>query len=107
MFRAATKPTTLDEIGSLPVKYAAAVQPLRVRDLAEVRIDAAPRTGAATQNGQETVLGTVMMLMGENSRIVAHRVGLRIAELQARLPRGLKSRWCTTGPTWWTAPSGP
>lgn len=56
----------------------------------EVRIDAAPRTGAATQNAEETVLGTVMMLMGENSRIVAHRVGLRIAELQARLPRGIE-----------------
>lgn len=90
VFRAATKPNTLEEIRNLPVKYAAAVQPLRVRDLAEVRIDAAPRTGAATQNGQETVLGTVMMLMGENSRIVAHRVGLRIAELQARLPRGIE-----------------
>ena len=90
VFRAATKPTTLEEIGNLPVKYAAAVQPLRVRDVAEVRIDAAPRTGAATQNAEETVLGTVMMLMGENSRIVAHRVGLRIAELQARLPRGIE-----------------
>ncbi|MCX6870214.1 MAG: CusA/CzcA family heavy metal efflux RND transporter [Verrucomicrobia bacterium] len=90
VFRAATKPTTIAEIGDLPVKYAGAVQPLRVRDLAEVRIDAAPRTGAATQNGEETVLGTVMMLMGENSRIVAHRVGLRIAELQARLPRGIE-----------------
>ena len=92
VFRAATKPTSLEEIGNLPVKYAAAVQPLRVRDLAEVRIDAAPRTGAATENGDETVLGTVMMLMGENSRIVAHRVGLRIAELQERLPRGVEVR---------------
>jgi cobalt-zinc-cadmium resistance protein CzcA len=92
VFRAATKPTSLEEIGNLPVKYAAAVQPLRVRDLAEVRIDAAPRTGAATENGEETVLGTVMMLMGENSRIVAHRVGLRIGELQERLPRGVEVR---------------
>jgi cobalt-zinc-cadmium resistance protein CzcA len=92
VFRAATKPTSLDEIADLPVKYAAAVQPLRVRDLAEVRIDAAPRTGAATENGEETVLGTVMMLMGENSRIVAHRVGERIAELQSRLPRGIEVR---------------
>jgi cobalt-zinc-cadmium resistance protein CzcA len=92
VFRAATKPTSLEEIGNLPVKYAAAVQPLRVRDLAEVRIDAAPRTGAATENGEETVLGTVMMLMGENSRIVAHRVGLRIGQLQERLPRGVEVR---------------
>ena len=92
VFRAATKPVSLDEIGNLPVKYAAAVQPLRVRDLAEVRIDAAPRTGAATENGEETVLGTVMMLMGENSRIVAHRVGQRIDELQSRLPRGIEVR---------------
>jgi cobalt-zinc-cadmium resistance protein CzcA len=80
VFRAATKPTSLEEIGNLPVKYAA------------VRIDAAPRTGAATENGEETVLGTVMMLMGENSRIVAHRVGLRIGELQERLPRGVEVR---------------
>lgn len=92
VFRAATKPASLEEIGNLPVKYAAAVQPLRVRDLAEVRIDAAPRTGAATENGEETVLGTVMMLMGENSRIVAHRVGLRIGQLQERLPRGVEVR---------------
>ncbi|MFM1767666.1 MAG: Cobalt-zinc-cadmium resistance protein CzcA [Verrucomicrobiota bacterium] len=90
--RAATKPTTLGEIAALPVKYAGAAEPLRVRDLAEVRLDAMPRTGAATVNGEETLLGTVMMLMGENSRIVAHRVGLRIEELQARLPRGIEIR---------------
>ncbi|KAB2674069.1 MAG: efflux RND transporter permease subunit [Verrucomicrobia bacterium] len=90
--RAATKPTTLDEIADLPVKFAAGVRPLRVRDLAVVRIDSMHRTGAATENGAESVLGTVMMLMGENSRIVAHRIGLRMDELRSRLPRGIEVR---------------
>ena len=34
------------------------------------------RTGAATQEGEETVLGTAMMLVGENSRAVAQSVAL-------------------------------
>ncbi len=42
-----------------------------VRDVAEVYIGKDLRTGAATMNGEEVVLGTVFMLMGENSRIVA------------------------------------
>ncbi len=88
--RAATKPTTLEEIADLPVKYAAGIHPLRVRDLAEVRIDSSPRTGAATENGAEAVVGTALMLTGENSRVVAHRIALRVGELRGRLPRGIE-----------------
>jgi Cu/Ag efflux pump CusA len=54
-----------EEIAELPVKFAAGVMPLRVKDFAEVQIGHAFRTGAATHAGQEAVLGVAMMLMGE------------------------------------------
>ena len=57
-----------EEIAELPVKFAAGVMPLRVKDFAEVQIGHAFRTGAATHSGQEAVLGVAMMLMGENSQ---------------------------------------
>lgn len=77
------------EIGAIPVKFAAGVLPLQVRDLADVVIGSAPRQGAATQNGRETVLGTVMMLVGQNSREVALRVRDALPGIQAALPKGM------------------
>ncbi|MBY9064715.1 CusA/CzcA family heavy metal efflux RND transporter [Sphingomonas yunnanensis] len=77
------------QIGSIPVKFAGGVLPLQVRDLADVVIGAAPRQGAATQNGRETVLGTVMMLVGQNSRQVALRVEDALPGVSAALPRGM------------------
>ena len=55
--RAASKVESEAEIADLPVKFGAGVAPLRVRDLAEVVIGSGLRTGAATENGEETVLG--------------------------------------------------
>jgi cobalt-zinc-cadmium resistance protein CzcA len=81
--------TNATEIGSIPVKFAAGVLPLQVRDLANVVIGSAPRQGAATQNGRETVLGTVMMLVGQNSREVALRVQDALPDIQAALPKGM------------------
>ena len=49
-------------------------QPIRVRDVAEVEFGRELRTGAATENGREVVLGTVFMLIGENSRTVSAAV---------------------------------
>jgi cobalt-zinc-cadmium resistance protein CzcA len=77
---------------SLPVKFGAGVAPITVKDLAEVGIGARVRTGAATENGEEAVLGTAMMLMGENSRIVAKRVADRLKEIQPKLPAGVVIR---------------
>jgi cobalt-zinc-cadmium resistance protein CzcA len=48
-------------------------QPIRIRDLADVELGRELRTGAATDNGREVVLGTVFMLIGENSRVVSRR----------------------------------
>ena len=65
---------------------------LRVRDVAEVGEGSELRTGAATENGQEAVLGTVFMLIGENSRVVAQRVGAKLADINQQLPQGVIAR---------------
>lgn len=66
--------------------------PLRVSDVAEVHIGSELRTGAATKDGQEVVLGTVFMLIGENSREVAIRTAERLKEIDATLPEGVSAR---------------
>lgn len=63
--------------------------PIRVQDLATVSIGSDLRTGAATMNGEEVVLGTVFMLMGENSREVSLNVAARLAEVNKTLPAGI------------------
>ena len=63
--------------------------PVRVKDVAEVAIGKQLRTGAATQDGGEVVLGTVMMLLGQNSRVVAQDVSSRLAAINLRLPEGV------------------
>ena len=50
------------------------------------------RTGAATPNGQEVVLGTAIMLIGENSRAVAQRVAAKLEEINRSLPEGVVAR---------------
>ncbi|MBN7796461.1 efflux RND transporter permease subunit [Parahaliea mediterranea] len=63
--------------------------PVTVADVAEVAIGKELRTGAATRNGQETVLGTAMMLMGENSRSVARNLAHELEAVKASLPTGV------------------
>lgn len=64
--------------------------PVRVADVAEVAIGKELRTGAATRDGKETVMGTVMMLVGENSRAVAQAVAEKLDAIQPSLPDGVK-----------------
>jgi cobalt-zinc-cadmium resistance protein CzcA len=63
--------------------------PLRIRDVAEVRLGKELRSGAATQNGHEVVMSTVFMLIGENSRTVAKAVAEKLEEIQSSLPPGI------------------
>jgi cobalt-zinc-cadmium resistance protein CzcA len=65
---------------------------IRVADVATVEIGRAPRLGSASADGRETVIGTALMLQGENSREVAQRVGQRIEEMAASLPPGVVIR---------------
>ncbi|WP_439925378.1 efflux RND transporter permease subunit [Nitrobacter sp. JJSN] len=66
--------------------------PVRIRDVAEVKEGKDLRTGAATLDGKETVLGTAMLLIGENSRAVAKRVASRLDEIARSLPDGVIAR---------------
>ena len=63
--------------------------PVRVSDVAEVKLGEQLRTGASTSGESEVVLGTAMMLIGENSRIVAQNVANKIEEVQRSLPDGV------------------
>ncbi|MGH8562324.1 MAG: efflux RND transporter permease subunit, partial [Nevskiales bacterium] len=65
--------------------------PIRIRDVAEVGIGKELRTGAATRDSEETVLGTAVMLVGENSRTVSRRVAEKLTEVAATLPPGVKA----------------
>ncbi len=64
-------------------------QPVRIRDVADVLLGEELRTGAATENGSEVVIGTVAMLIGENSREVATRVATKLADVNRSLPPGV------------------
>ena len=63
--------------------------PITVRDVAEVAFGKQLRTGAATRDGEETVLGTAVMLLGENSRTVSYAVSEKLAEINKTLPEGV------------------
>ncbi|USW01847.1 CusA/CzcA family heavy metal efflux RND transporter [Pseudomonas pergaminensis] len=63
--------------------------PIRVRNVAQVEIGREMRTGAATENGREVVLGTVFMLIGENSRSVSQAVAKKLEEINRSLPEGV------------------
>lgn len=67
-------------------------KPVFIRDVAEVALGQELRTGAATENGKEVVLGTVFMLMGENSRAVSRRVAHKMEEINRSLPAGVTAR---------------
>ncbi|MDO8539662.1 MAG: CusA/CzcA family heavy metal efflux RND transporter [Opitutaceae bacterium] len=67
-------------------------RPVRVRDVADVILGEELRTGAATENGKEVVLGTVFMLIGENSREVSQRVAKKLVEVNRSLPHGVVAK---------------
>ena len=80
---------SMDEIGNVVVTTRGGV-PVRVKDIAEVRIGRDLRTGSASENGQEAVVGTALMLIGENSRTVAAAVDARMREIRRSLPPGIE-----------------
>ncbi|TYT26153.1 CusA/CzcA family heavy metal efflux RND transporter [Luteimonas viscosa] len=78
----------LDEIRAIVLDRRGGV-PIRVGDVASVGEGPELRSGAATQNGREVVLGTVMMLVGSNSRDVAQAAAARLEQAAASLPPGV------------------
>ncbi len=66
--------------------------PIRVRDVAGVGEGPELRSGAATMDGREVVLGTVFMLVGANSREVAQASAARLVEANRSLPEGVQAK---------------
>lgn len=89
--RADARIKSLEELAQTPILNRGG-QVIRVSDVATVEIGRAPRLGSASANGRETVVGTALMLQGENSRAVAHRVGERLREIAPSLPPGVMIR---------------
>lgn len=77
---------TIEDIENIPLKKLPNFQSISVKDVANVKLDRQIRTGAALVNGQEVVMGTVLMLLGENSRTVALSVDERVKEIRKALP---------------------
>jgi len=80
--------SNIDEIKEIVIGSRNGI-PVRVADVADVREGKDLRTGAATLNGKEVVLGTAMLLIGENSRTVAQRVAAKLKEIGRSLPPGV------------------
>ncbi len=82
--------STIADLSQIVVETRMGV-PVRVADVADVILGEELRTGAATQNGQEVVIGTVNMLIGENSRTVARAVAAQLKVANAALPEGVSA----------------
>ena len=88
LIRAPGQVANIDDIGNIIVSSRQGI-PVRIRDVSEVGIGKELRTGAASENGREVVLGTVFMLIGENSRTVSQAVAKRLEEINRTLPEGV------------------
>ncbi|KRP53146.1 CusA/CzcA family heavy metal efflux RND transporter [Pseudomonas poae] len=88
LIRAPGQVASIDDIANIVITSADGT-PIRVRNVAQVEIGRELRTGAATENGREAVLGTVFMLIGENSRSVSQAVAKKLEEVNRSLPAGV------------------
>lgn len=79
---------TVEDIGNVIITEHDSV-PVKLEDVASIGIGKELRSGAATQDGKETVLGTAMMLIGANSRTVARDVANKLEDVQDSLPDGV------------------
>lgn len=82
---------TIGQIANVVLKTRGGI-PIYVKDVATVELGKELRTGSASENGHEVVVGTAMMLKGENSRIVSNAVDMRLAEINKSLPEGVKAK---------------
>ena len=88
LIRAPGQVASIDDIANIVITTSDGT-PIRVRNVAQVEIGRELRTGAATENGREVVLGTVFMLIGENSRSVSQAVAARLEQINRSLPEGV------------------
>jgi heavy metal efflux system protein len=87
--RAAGRLENMEDIANVVITTRGGV-PVRVKDIAQVRIGRDLRTGSGSENGREVVVGTALMLIGENSRTVAAAVDGRMNDIRRSLPPGVE-----------------
>lgn len=80
---------TAEDVSNVAVSSRASV-PLRLRDVASVRVGGDIRTGSASADGEEVVIGTALMLIGANSRTVSSAVEARLNQVRKTLPAGVE-----------------
>ncbi len=90
LVRAAGRLSSTDDIRRVVVSERRGV-PIRLADVATVRVGGEPRTGSASKNGEEVVVGTAFMLIGANSRTVAAAVDAKMADVKRTLPPGVRA----------------
>ncbi|PBP58345.1 CusA/CzcA family heavy metal efflux RND transporter [Pseudomonas syringae] len=90
LIRAPGQLGTVDDIANIVIANVQGT-PIRISSVAEVGIGKEMRSGAATENGREVVLGTVFMLIGENSRTVSQAVAAKLADINRTLPEGVEA----------------
>lgn len=90
LLRAPGQVKSMAELSHIRVNTVAG-SPVVLGDVARIAEGTELRTGAATQDGHEVVLGTVLMLIGENSRNVSQAVQQRLEESNRSLPKGVRA----------------
>lgn len=89
LIRSPGQVVTLEELKHITVARREGT-PVTIEDVADIQLGSELRNGAATQNGREVVLGTVFMLIGENSRQVAQAAADRLQSIKSSLPPGVE-----------------
>ena len=89
--RSAGRLESMEEIGAVVVATRGGVA-VRVKDVATVGIGRELRTGSASENGREAVVGTALMLIGGNSRAVSAAVDAKMKDISRTLPPGVEAK---------------
>ncbi|HMO01509.1 MAG TPA: CusA/CzcA family heavy metal efflux RND transporter [Oligoflexia bacterium] len=91
LVRAAGRITTAEQLANIVIGSRDGI-PIHIHDVAEVGIGKELRTGSASENGEEVVVGTALMLIGANSRTVSEAVDEKMAQVNKGLPEGIRAK---------------
>ena len=90
IIRSRSRVQLTNDIANLCIRLSLAAETITLKQVATVSIASGIRLGAATLNGNEAVLGTALMLNGENAAAVAAAFRAALADAQAVLPADME-----------------
>lgn len=82
IIKSSTALTNVEDINKIAIAQKFNGEKLYLNDIATVSFDGAARFGSATHDGEETVLGTVLMMSGGNGRLVSESVDAALDTLK-------------------------